>query len=116
MTKEYFSDNFAFHLDISYWNSGTKDTIAEEVEIAPIKNVFDNNKGKGKKRELTAGKLYKGIKVMRLPISSNFTLSSNRQFWAYIIRNDNGVITKYYQKSMFIDKETLRLRKLNEIL
>jgi hypothetical protein len=111
MTREYVSDNFAFHLDISYWNSGTKDTIAEEVEISPIKNVFDNNKGKGKKRELTAGKLYKGIKVMRPPI-----LSNDRQFWTYIIRNDNGVITKYYQKSIFIDKETLRSRKLNEIL
>ncbi len=111
MTREYVSDNFAFHLDISYWNSGTKNTIAEEVEIAPIKNVFDNNKGKGKKRELTAGKLYKGIKVMRPPI-----LSNDRQFWAYIIRNDNGVITKYYQKSMFVDKATLRSRKLKQIL
>ena len=111
MTREYVSDNFAFHLDISYWNSGTKNTIAEEVEIAPIKNVFDNDKGKGKKKELTAGKLYKGVKVMRPPI-----LSSDRQFWVYIIRNDNGVITKYYQKSIFIDKETLRSRKLNEIL
>jgi hypothetical protein len=124
MTREYVSDNFAFHFDISYWNSGTKDTIAEEVEIAPIKNVFDNDKGNGKKKELTAGKVYKGIKVMRPPISSqnprlckrDSTLSNDKQFWTYIIRNDNGVITKYYQKSMFIDKETLRSRKLNEIL
>ncbi len=115
MTREYVSDNFAFHLDISYWNSGTKNTIAEEVEIAPIKNVFDNNKGKGKKRELTAGKLYKGIKVMRPPILF-YENKNDKQFWAYIIRNDNGVITKYYQKSMFVDKATLRARKINEIL
>ena len=110
MTREYVSDNFAFHLDVSYWNSGTKDTMAEEVEIAPIKSVFDNDKGKGKKRELTAGKLYKGVKVMRqLPLDG-------KQFWAYIIRNDNGVITKYFQKSIFVDKATLRARKLKEIL
>jgi hypothetical protein len=115
MTREYVSDNFAFHLDISYWNSGTKNTIAEEVEISPIKNVFDNNKGKGKKRELTAGKLYKGIKVMRPPILF-YENKNDKQFWAYIIRNDNGVITKYFQKSMFIDKATLRARKINEIL
>jgi hypothetical protein len=111
MTREYVSDNFAFQIDVSYWNSGTKDTIAEEIEISPIKNVFDNDKGKGKKRELTAGKLYKGVKVMRPPI-----LLNDKQFWAYIIRNDNGVITKYFQKSMFIDKATLRARKINEIL
>lgn len=115
MTREYVSNNFAFHLDISYWNSGTKNTIAEEVEISPIKNVFDNNKGKGKKRELTAGKLYKGIKVMRPPILF-YENKNDKQFWAYIIRNDNGVITKYFQKSMFIDKATLRARKINEIL
>ena len=104
MTREYVSDNFAFHLDVSYWNSGTKDTIAEEIEISPIKNVFDNDKGKGKKRELTAGKLYKGVMVM------------TNAYRVYIIRNDNGVITKYFQKSMFIDKATLRARKINEIL
>ena len=51
MTREYISDNFAFQLDVSYWNSGTKDTIAEEIEITPIKNVFDNDKGKGKKND-----------------------------------------------------------------
>ena len=111
MTREYVSDNFYFHLDVSYWNNGSKDTIAEEIEISPIKNVFDNDKGNGKKRELTAGKLYKGVKVMRPPV-----LLNDRQFWAYIIRNDNGVITKYFQKSMFIDKATLRARKINEIL
>ena len=104
MTREYVSDNFAFQLDVSYWNSGTKDTIAEEIEITPIKNVFDNDKGKGKKRELTTGKLYKGVKVM------------TNAYRVYIIRNDNGVITKYFQKSMFIDKATLRTRKINEIL
>jgi hypothetical protein len=115
MIREYISDNFAFHLDVSYWNSGTKDTIAEEIEISPIKNVFDNDKGKGKKKELTAGKLYKGVKVMRPPILF-YENKNDKQFWAYIIRNDNGVITKYYQKSMFIDKATLRARKINEIL
>jgi hypothetical protein len=115
MTREYVSDNFAFHLDVSYWNSGTKDTIAEEIEISPIKNVFDNDKGKGKKKELTAGKLYKGVKVMRPPILF-YENKNDKQFWAYIIRNDNGVITKYFQKSMFIDKATLRARKINEIL
>ena len=115
MIKEYVSDNFAFHLDVSYWNSGTKDTIAEEIEISPIKNVFDNDKGKGKKKELTAGKLYKGVKVMRPPILF-YENKNDKQFWAYIIRNDNGVITKYFQKSMFIDKATLRARKINEIL
>jgi len=112
MIKEYVSNNFAFHIDVSYWNSGTKDMMAEEIEIAPIKNVFDNDKGKGKKKELTAGKLYKGVKVMR---TRNYFLNG-KQFWAYIIRNDNGVITKYFQKSMFIDKATLRARKINEIL
>jgi hypothetical protein len=111
MTKEYVSDNFSFYLDVSYWNNGSKKTLAEEIEIAPIKNVFDNNKGKGKKRELTSGKLYKGIKVMRPPL-----LLNDKQFWAYIIRNDNGVITKYFQKSMFIDKATLRSRKINGVL
>jgi hypothetical protein len=115
MTREYVSDNFAFHLDVSYWNSGTKDTLAEEIEISPIKNVFDNDKGKGKKKELTAGKLYKGVKVMRPPILF-YENKNDKQFWAYIIRNDNGVITKYFQKSMFIDKATLRARKINEIL
>ena len=115
MTREYVSDNFAFHIDVSYWNSGTKDTIAEEIEITPIKNVFDNDKGKEKKRELTAGKLYKGVKVMRPPILF-YENKNDKQFWAYIIRNDNGVITKYFQKSMFIDKATLRARKINEIL
>jgi len=115
MTREYVSDNFAFQLDVSYWNSGTKDTIAEEIEITPIKNVFDNDKGKGKKRELTTGKLYKGVKVMRPPIMF-YENKNDKQFWAYIIRNDNGVITKYFQKSMFIDKATLRARKINEIL
>ena len=115
MTREYISDNFAFQLDVSYWNSGTKDTIAEEIEITPIKNVFDNDKGKGKKRELTTGKLYKGVKVMRPPILF-YENKNDKQFWAYIIRNDNGVITKYFQKSMFIDKATLRARKINEIL
>jgi len=115
MIKEYVSNNFAFHLDVSYWNSGTKDTIAEEIEISPIKNVFDNDKGKGKKKELTAGKLYKGVKVMRPPILF-YENKNDKQFWAYIIRNDNGVITKYFQKSMFIDKATLRARKINEIL
>jgi hypothetical protein len=115
MTREYVPDNFNFQLDVSYWNSGTKDTIAEEVEIAPIKNVFDNDKGKGKKKELTAGKLYKGVKVMRPPILF-YENKNDKQFWAYIIRNDNGVITKYFQKSMFIDKATLRARKINEIL
>ena len=115
MTREYISDNFAFQLDVSYWNSGTKDTIAEEIEITPIKNVFDNDKGKGKKRELTTGKLYKGVKVMRPPILF-YEKKNDKQFWAYIIRNDNGVITKYFQKSMFIDKATLRARKINEIL
>jgi hypothetical protein len=115
MTREYISDNFAFHLEISYWNSGTKDTIAEEIEIAPVKNVFENDKGKGKKKELTAGKLYKGVKVMRPPILF-YENKNDKQFWAYIIRNDNGVITKYFQKSMFIDKATLRSRKINEIL
>ena len=115
MTREYVSDNFAFQLDVSYWNSGTKDTIAEEIEITPIKNVFDNDKGKGKKRELTTGKLYKGVKVMRPPILF-YENKNDKQFWAYIIRNDNGVITKYFQKSMFIDKATLRARKINEIL
>jgi len=115
MTREYVSDNFAFQLDVSYWNSGTKDTIAEEIEITPIKNVFDNDKGKGKKRELTTGKLYKGVKVMRPPIMF-YENKNDKQFWAYIIRNDNGVITKYFQKSMFIDKATLRTRKINEIL
>jgi len=115
MTREYISDNFAFHLEISYWNSGTKDTIAEEIEIAPVKNVFENDKGKGKKKELTAGKLYKGVKVMRPPILF-YENKNDKQFWAYIIRNDNGVITKYFQKSMFIDKATLRARKINEIL
>ena len=115
MTREYVSDNFAFHLDVSYWNSGTKDTIAEEIEITPIKNVFDNDKGKGKKRELTTGKLYKGVKVMRPPLHF-YENKNDKQFWAYIIRNDNGVITKYFQKSMFIDKATLRARKINEIL
>lgn len=111
MTREYVSDRFAFHLDIGYWNNGSKYTIAEEIEISPIKNVFDNNKGKGKKKELTAGKLYKGVKVMRPSMHLD-----DRQFWAYIIRNDAGVITKYFQKSMFIDKATLRARKINEIL
>lgn len=111
MTKEYVSDNFSFYLDVSYWNNGSKKTLAEEIEIAPIKNVFDNNKGKGKKRELTSGKLYKGIKVMRPPL-----LLNDKQFWSYIIRNDNGVITKYFQKSMFIDKATLRSRKINGVL
>jgi len=111
MTKEYVSDNFSFYLDVSYWNNGSKKTLAEEIEIAPIKNVFDNNKGKGKKRELTSGKLYKGVKVMRPPL-----LLNDKQFWAYIIRNDNGVITKYFQKSMFIDKATLRSRKINGVL
>ena len=115
MTREYISDNFAFYLEISYWNSGTKDTIAEEIEIAPVKNVFENDKGKGKKKELTAGKLYKGVKVMRPPILF-YENKNDKQFWAYIIRNDNGVITKYFQKSMFIDKATLRARKINEIL
>ena len=115
MTREYVSDNFAFQLDVSYWNSGTKDTIAEEIEISPIKNVFDNDKGKGKKKELTAGKLYKGVKVMRPPILF-YENKNDKQFWAYIIRNDNGLITKYFQKSMFIDKATLRARKINEIL
>ena len=115
MTREYVSDNFAFHLDVSYWNSGTKDTLAEEIEISPIKNVFDNDKGKGKKKELTAGKLYKGVKVMRPPILF-YENKNDKQFWAYIIRNDNGVITKYFQKSMFIDKATFRARKINEIL
>ena len=115
MTREYVSDSFAFHLDVSYWNSGTKDTIAEEIEISPIKNVFDNDKGKGKKKELTAGKLYKGVKVMRPPIHF-YENKNDKQFWAYIIRNDNGVITKYFQKSMFVDKATLRARKINEIL
>ena len=115
MTREYISDNFAFQLDVSYWNSGTKDTIAEEIEITPIKNVFDNDKGKGKKRELTTGKLYKGVKVMRPPILF-YENKNDKQFWAYIIRNDNGIITKYFQKSMFIDKATLRARKINEIL
>ena len=115
MTREYVSDNFAFQLDVSYWNSGTKDTIAEEIEIAPIKNVFDNDKGKGKKKELTAGKLYKGVKVMRPPILF-YENKNDKQFWAYIIRNDNGVITKYFQKSWFIDKATLRAKKINEIL
>ena len=115
MTREYVSDNFAFQLDVSYWNSGTKDTIAEEIEITPIKNLFDNDKGKGKKRELTTGKLYKGVKVMRPPILF-YENKNDKQFWAYIIRNDNGVITKYFQKSMFIDKATLRARKINEIL
>jgi len=123
MIKEYVPDNFTFHLDVSYWNSGTKDMMAEEIEIAPIKNVFDNDKGKGKKKELTAGKLYKGVKVMRTrnyflncKASSVNKLLVGKQFWAYIIRNDNGVITKYFQKSMFIDKATLRARKINEIL
>jgi hypothetical protein len=115
MTREYVSDSFVFHLDIGYWNNGSKDTIAEEIEIAPIKNVFDNDKGKGKKKELTAGKLYKGVKVMRPPILF-YENKNDKQFWAYIIRNDNGVITKYFQKSMFIDKATLRARKINEIL
>ena len=115
MIREYVSDNFAFQLDVSYWNSGTKDTIAEEIEITPIKNVFDNDKGKGKKRELTTGKLYKGVKVMRPPILF-YENKNDKQFWAYIIRNDNGVITKYFQKSMFIDKATLRAKKINEIL
>lgn len=115
MIREYVSDNFAFHLDVSYWNSGTKDTIAEEIEISPIKNVFDNDKGKGKKKELTAGKLYKGVKVMRPPIMF-YENKNDKQFWAYIIRNDNGVITKYFQKTMFVDKATLRARKINEIL
>jgi hypothetical protein len=115
MIKEYVPDNFTFHLDVSYWNSGTKDMMAEEIEIAPIKNVFDNNKGKGKKKELTAGKLYKGVKVMRPPILF-YENKNDKQFWAYIIRNDNGIITKYFQKSMFIDKATLRSRKINEIL
>ena len=115
MIREYVSDNFAFQLDVSYWNSGTKDTIAEEIEITPIKNVFDNDKGKGKKRELTTGKLYKGVKVMRPPILF-YENKNDKQFWAYIIRNDNGIITKYFQKSMFIDKATLRARKINEIL
>jgi len=36
MIKEYVPDNFTFHLDVSYWNSGTKDMMAEEIEIAPI--------------------------------------------------------------------------------
>ena len=115
MIREYVSDNFAFQLDVSYWNSGTKDTIAEEIEITPIKNVFDNDKGKGKKRELTTGKLYKGVKVMRPPILF-YENKNDKQFWAYIIRNDNGIITKYFQKSMFIDKATLRAKKINEIL
>lgn len=115
MTREYVSDSFSFHLDVSYWNSGTKDTIAEEIEIAPIKNVFDNDKGNGKKRELTAGKLYKGVKVMRV-ILNPFTKVEEKQFWTYIIRNDAGVITKYFQKSMFINKAALRVKKLNEIL
>jgi hypothetical protein len=115
MTREYVSDNFAFQIDVSYWNSGTKDTIAEEIEISPIKNVFDNDKGKGKKKELTAGKLYKGVKVMRPPIQF-YENKNDKQFWAYIIRNDAGVITKYFQKSMFVDKATLRARKINEIL
>ena len=115
MTREYVSDNFAFQLDVSYWNSGTKDTIAEEVEITPIKNVFDNDKGKGKKRELTTGKLYKGVKVMRPPLIF-YENKNDKPFWAYIIRNDNGIITKYFQKSMFIDKATLRAKKINEIL
>ena len=115
MTREYVSDNFAFHLEISYWNSGTKDTIAEEIEISPIKNVFENDKGKCKKKELTTGKLYKGVMVMRPPLHF-YENKNDKQFWAYIIRNDNGVITKYFQKSMFIDKATLRARKINEIL
>jgi hypothetical protein len=115
MTREYVSDNFAFQIDVSYWNSGTKETIAEEIEISPIKNVFDNDKGKGKKKELTAGKLYKGVKVMRPPLLF-YENKNDKQFWAYIIRNDNGVITKYFQKSMFVDKATLRARKINEIL
>ena len=115
MIREYVSDNFAFQIDVSYWNSGTKDTIAEEIEISPIKNVFDNDKGKGKKKELTAGKLYKGVKVMRPPIMF-YENKNDKQFWAYIIRNDNGVITKYFQKTMFVDKATLRARKINEIL
>lgn len=115
MTREYVSDNFAFQLDVSYWNSGTKDTIAGEIEISPIKNVFDNDKGKGKKKELTAGKLYKGVKVMRPPLLF-YENKNDKKFWAYIIRNDNGVITKYFQKSMFVDKATLRARKINEIL
>ena len=115
MTREYVSDNFAFQLDVSYWNSGTKDTIAEEIVISPIKNVFDNDKGKGKKRELTTGKLYKGVKVMRPPLIF-YENKNDKPFWAYIIRNDNGIITKYFQKSMFIDKATLRARKINEIL
>lgn len=115
MTREYVSDSFSFQLDIGYWNNGSKDTIAEEIEISPIKNVFDNDKGKGKKRELTAGKLYKGVKVMRPPIHF-YENKNDKKFWAYIIRNDNGVITKYFNKSWFIDKATLRSNKINGIL
>jgi hypothetical protein len=73
MTREYVSDNFSFYLDVSYWNNGSKDTLAEEIEISPIKNVFDNNKGKEKRKELTTGELYKGVTVMRPPILLNIS-------------------------------------------
>ena len=52
---------------------------------------------------------------MRPPIQF-YENKNDKQFWAYIIRNDAGVITKYFQKSMFVDKATLRARKINEIL
>ena len=105
MIKEYFSDKWTHLLSTSYWNKYVVNS--EYIEISPIKNIFANYKGKGKKKELTVGKLYKAVKV-----SSPY----NIQFSSYIIRNDNGVITKYHKKSMFIEKSTLRDMKLNYIL
>lgn len=109
MSRSYMPKEWGdFILTKEYWCSGTKATAAEYVEISPIKTLYQNERGQKKKRELTLGKLYKGVRVNHCDLANSF--------FCYAIRNDFGIITQYYEKSLFVDKDVLRNRKLNEIL
>jgi hypothetical protein len=115
MTREYlnyFVGNTDFLLSLDYYNSDSR-TIAFDIDITPIKNIYFNAKGKAKVKELSKGKLYKAI-LVKHDIWVNGC--AQECFDCYVIKNDCGIITKYYEKSIFIDKVRLRNDKLNELL
>ncbi len=108
MNRETIKAHAEIQLDVGYWNNGRKDTFAKKEKICPVKDMFVNQKGSPKRRELRKGKSYEATAVFH-------TLREGLVFYCYILKNDLGETARYYLKSNFISSSEGIDRKIKEI-
>ncbi len=104
MVKKIETVGVVHLLDKNFWNRDSLPTKAFDVVLIPIRNIWENQKGKKKKKLFTKGKPYKGIRVVyKLTYIDHYALKDNF-----------GDGKKIFTKALFKEK-SIRENALDEL-